>query len=134
MQTADIEAMQEQVVLDNDNALTDLNREQLLMGLTSKGATIAPSLASFVYAKNKKERGGRAPFGVPDMRNTGAFQREMQIDVDSGGYSFFSTDEKAAMLNEKYRDLFGLTVANIKRARNICTAALAVMYKKYLGL
>lgn len=134
MATIDLMALVEQAVRANEKALTDLNRDQLRHGLQSEGGLIYPDLQNEAYADAKKMAGGMAPFGVPDLYLTGSFQGEMQMEVDSRSYSFFSTDEKTPDLADKYKNIFGLTKENKEIAKVINTATLGKLYKNAVGL
>jgi hypothetical protein len=130
----DLMELASQAVEVNEKVLTDLNRDQMLHGLTAAGAKIKPDLASDLYADAKKDSGGEAPFGTPDLFLTGSFQEEMQMDIDSRSYSFFSTDDKATKLNLKYKNIFGLTAKNKEKAKVINGKTLNDMFRKAIGV
>ena len=58
--------------------LADLNIEQRAKGLNADGQLITPGLRNEAYANAKKSRGGRAPFGTPDLKDTGDFNDHSQ--------------------------------------------------------
>ena len=122
---SEIEDLKRRAVLDNEAAIVDLNRKQMEVGQTSRGELIEPDLALFHYAREKKQRGGRAPFGVPDLKNTGAFHAAMIMEVDGDSYYIGSTDEKEPDLTAKYRDIWGLTKENQAKAQELTTRSLS---------
>lgn len=129
-----IENLVLEAVEANEQALTDLNREQMRRGMTAEGTAIVPDLRNKLYADAKKQAGGRAPFGTPDLYLTGSFQERMQMDVDSRSYEFGSTDEKADKLSEKYANIFGLTKENKDMAKVITTKTLGELWRKAVGI
>lgn len=131
---SDLEAVKVQAVELVARELTEINKEQLLAGETSKGQSIAPSLRSFQYALEKKAKGGKAPAGIPDMKNTGAFQRAMFLVADPGTYEIGSTDDKYQDLTEKYADIMGIADKNQAKAHELTTGAMAKVVKEVIGL
>ena len=121
-------------VESNEKPLVQINRDQLLIGTTNEGKTIEPTLRSMVYAVEKKKRGGIAPAGIPDMKDTGAFQDAMILLTDDRDYHITSTDDKTPDLTKKYKGLFGISPDNKVKAQNINTKKLAEMLKKATGL
>jgi len=134
MQAVDIDQIIRDAVIKNGSKLVSLNRGQLVKGLTSEGETIEPPLRSYTYAKDKKSAGGQAPFWIPDMKNTGAFQRDMYLIVEDNDYYIESADEKAPALAAKYKKIFGLTKENKELAKVFNTKTIGEMYKKAVGL
>ena len=90
--------------------LADLNIEQRAKGLNSDGQLITPGLRNEAYANAKKSRGGRAPFGTPDLKNEGDFNSGQYAKKSGKMINFGSTDEKNSDLVAKYGEkIHGLT-------------------------
>lgn len=89
--------------------IIDLNVEQLSKGLTNKGEFISPVLQSDEYSQGKKSKGGKAPFGVPDMINEGDFTSGFYIEQKGDQFLIDSRDPKSSELESKYDGIFGLT-------------------------
>lgn len=90
--------------------LADLNIAQRAKGLNSDGQLITPGLRNEAYANAKKSRGGRAPFGTPDLKDTGAFNSGQYAKKSGKMINFGSTDEKNSDLVAKYGEkIHGLT-------------------------
>ena len=90
--------------------LADLNIEQRTKGLNADGQLITPGLWSDEYANAKKNRGGRAPFRTPDLKDTGDFNSGQYAKKSGKMVEFGSTDSKNSDLIEKYGEkIHGLT-------------------------
>ena len=90
--------------------LADLNIEQRLKGLNADGQLITPGLRSEAYANSKKSRGGRAPFGTPDLKDTGDFNSGQYAKKSRKMINFGSTDYKNKYLVARYGEkIHGLT-------------------------
>ena len=90
--------------------LADLNIEQRLKGLNSDGQFITPELQNDEYANAKKWMGGRAPFKIPDLKDTGDFNSGQYAKKSGRMIEFGSTDGKNSDLIEKYGEkIHGLT-------------------------
>lgn len=122
------------VIEQNEKQLVQMNREQLRKGEDTEGQILEPPLRNYQYAKSKKERGGQAPFWIPDLFLTGAFQGGMIIEVEDRDYFITSTDEKTEKLSKRYKNIFGVGVQNELKAQAINTKQLADNLKKYTGL
>ena len=126
-------------VKDNEEKIVDFNRWQMLRGIAPDGNNIRPRYKSFEYADVKAERGGPdgtgslAPFRVPDLYLTGAFQDKMYIKVWSRDYEINSKDKKAGKLETDYNP-FGLIRKHEAEARAFNTATLGMYFKRHTGL
>jgi len=80
--------------MENDNFIVDLNTEQLRKGINSDGNTLQPELASDEYARAKKAQGGSAPFGVPDLFDTGDFHSSFYAEREKDGIKVIICDNK----------------------------------------
>lgn len=135
LQTLDIDDLVRQAIEANASKLVTMNRRQMEEGKTREGDLIEPLYRSVIYARGKKELyGSKAPFRVPDLKLTGEFHKGMVLEVDDRDYYLYSTDEKAGMLAEKYKNIFGLSDENKQAAKVINTRTLGAMYKKAAGL
>jgi len=90
-------------------AMIEKNREQLMKGRNTINLKILPRYKSKSYAKKKFARNAKPGRGVPDLNNTGAFQAAIDVKVTTKQFEFFSRDEKAPMLVEKYPLILGMT-------------------------
>jgi len=121
-------------VEQNEKPLVQLNRDQMQIGVNAEGKTIG-AYRSVSYAKFKKEMGSKAPYRVPDLLLTGAFQRDMILEVDEKDYFITSTDDKTDSLIEKYSDkIFGIGPDSKVQAQSLNTKKLAELLKQATGL
>lgn len=91
----------------NKDEFADIQTDQMQKGKNSEGGSIG-RLRSPAYSQRKKNRGGVAPFGQVDLRNTGKFQRGVFAKVSATGILLDSTDSKTEELTEKYgEEIFG---------------------------
>lgn len=91
----------------------DAQREQMQLGLNAEGKPIG-YLRSTVYAREKKAKGGRAPFGIVDLKDTGKFQKGVHATQKNRAVFMDSTDSKTQELKEKYNrngSIFGFTIS-----------------------
>lgn len=91
--------------------LSDLNSQQMRLGLNSQGKPIGYYMSQ-EYAAWKQRRGSLAPSGVVDLFLTGAFQGGLFAQVKTDTILFDSKDGKTKMLDEKYSkngNIFGLS-------------------------
>lgn len=118
----------------NEKPLVQINRDQMQIGKNAEGQTIG-AYSSTWYAKFKKEMGSKAPYRVPDLLLTGAFQGEMILETEDTSFEIFSTDEKTEKLIGYYgKVIFGIAPENTDKAKAINTKKLAEMLKKATGL
>lgn len=87
----------------------ELVRYQLLRGLRPDGEFITPGYRMESYARSKNQKNNRPPYGVPDLKDTGAFHRSIKMEVKGDELVFDATDEKWDDLRRKYSDVLGLT-------------------------
>ena len=101
----------------NKDEVEELQTEQMRLGQDSNGLFIG-ELRNPAYARNKKARGGIAPFGKVDLRNTGAFQRGIKAKVSQNAIFLDSSDSKRGDLTDKYEEtIFGLNQESIKKMK-----------------
>lgn len=86
----------------------ELNREQLLHGLNSQGQPVG-EYRSPVYAEVKNRINPLPGFGVPDLKNTGAFHDAIFMRAKGGQVITSSSDWKLSVLEKKYgKSILGL--------------------------
>jgi hypothetical protein len=117
----------------NDKDIVELNREQMQIGQNAKGEKIG-FLRSLSYAQAKIDQGGMAPFRVPDLLNTGAFQSRMFLEVQSDEYFIGSTDSKEPDLVDKYGKIFGLVPEQQQAAKELTTKSLSKIFTQQTGV
>jgi len=102
------------IVRKSDDTILDLNRGQLLQGLTPKGTKLKPDYRLIRYATAKNGANPLPGFGTPDLKLTGKFHSNFYLTAQNGEIDFFSSDTKTSKLIEKYGkdNIFGLTVQN----------------------
>ena len=109
-------------VVDGNQQLINLNRDQLSSHKLSTGATITPSYSPS-YAAFKG-------FSEPDLKLTGSFHREMFIKVSDDKYNIGSADSKTLKLLAKYsNDIFGIAESNKNKAYSITIPAMRKSYQ-----
>lgn len=96
----DVPDLIEATMLDLRPDIANSNVKQMLAGTTSKGEPIKPN-----YAPSTQKRKG---FVTPNLYDKGPFQAGVFADVQYPNYSTYSTDEKAAALTVKYKNIWGL--------------------------
>ena len=105
-----------------DDALpyfADLNIEQRLQGKRADGQMITPGLRNEKYAEAKVSRGGKAPFGTPDLKDTGDFNSGQFVKKQGKTLLFSSTDDKNKDLVDKYgEEIHGLSEESREEALN----------------
>ena len=108
--TRGIEGYKSAAIKESLPYLADLNIEQRAKGLNADGQLITPGLSNEEYANAKKSRGGRAPFGTPDLKNEGDFNSGQYAKKSGKMINFGSTDEKNSDLVAIYGEkIHGLT-------------------------
>lgn len=102
-----------QILLDNQELILELNRDQLNdQGVNSKGEEIFSYAPYSPYTIKRKQRKGQ-PTDRVTLRDTGKFQAGFKLVVTPGSYRVTSDDKKTSLLVEKYGPyIFGLTSEN----------------------
>jgi len=121
----DIHAVQS--IEQNEEALVQLNRDQLTESKRSDGATIKPSYSA-KYAAFKG-------FSSPDLMLTGSFYNQMFLIINPSSFDYFisSNDWKTTGLVEKYTEkIFGIGKENQIEAKNMNTITLGKKYRKFV--
>lgn len=116
----DYEALGAQVIQDNAAQIEEVNRKQMLRGERADGSKITPKYRNEKYSRAKNAKNPQAGLGTPDLKFTGNFQR--QIDVNVFGKSqvdFFSKDSKSEDLVAKYGEaIFGIQDTELPRLQS----------------
>jgi len=73
MFVSDLNSHMGEAVQANEAGIVNLNRAQLLKGEDVKGELLIP-LRSLPYALEKKRKGGKAPTGIADLKDTERFK------------------------------------------------------------
>lgn len=113
----------------NEQAVVDLNRQQMLGGINSDGSVISPPYAALTM------RLKRTSNPTPNLKDTGQFQGAMRLDLDfvRGEIRFTSADRKTAALEFKYGpNIFGLTETSLSKAASIIKPTLIRMFREKL--
>lgn len=102
------------IVRQSDETILDLNRGQLLQGLTPQGTKLKPDYRNERYKRAKNRANPLPGFGTPDLKLTGKFHSNFYLTAQNGELEFFSSDTKTSKLIDKYGkdNIFGLTVQN----------------------
>lgn len=110
LQKVNVNEIVKRSLINTTPALLRAQKKQMMAGKTAKGENITPELRSQEYAKQKKAKFQESPFGIPNLRDTGEFQQNIYLEVDSDSYTLDSTDEKSSKLKAKYgEEIFGLS-------------------------
>ena len=113
----DMDKYKRDAIKDSLDYLADLNIEQRLQGKDATGKEISPLLRSEAYARAKKAKGGLAPFGTPDLKDTGEFNSGQYVRYQKDRLIFDSKDKKNADLVAKYgEEIHGLTEESREQA------------------
>lgn len=91
----------------NEEGYKLLQKDQLLHGLRADGGLIG-KYRSEAYANEKYAQNSLAGFGNVDLRLKGDFYSAIQVSTAADGFIIEDTDSKAAELEAKYGDPFGL--------------------------
>jgi hypothetical protein len=87
-----------------------LQQDQMFSGLTESGDSILPAYTKrTVEIKKKKGQ----PYDRVTLKDTGAFYKDMFLDVRESEFVIDSADPKSGALQKKYgKEIFGLTESN----------------------
>jgi hypothetical protein len=95
------------VLNENDDELKKAQTDQMSIGKNANNNNIG-RLKNAGYARRKISKGGKAPFRVADLKDTGVFYRGVKASANSTTLTVTSTDSKKDKLVEKYTDdIFG---------------------------
>lgn len=103
-----------------------------MQGIRSDGTEITPAYTYFTREKKKEK--GRDP-DIVTLYDTGAFFRDMFVDVGSDVIEIDSTDYKSEDLKDKYGDkIFGMTRDSKEEYVNEAIPVLVDKIKEILKL
>lgn len=104
----DIVTATAEIMKDNEQDVVELNRQQLLKGLTADNDVVG-DYRSMGYALMKERMNPLAGFGNVDLKFTGEFYTGFTLIIDGNQYVIFSVNWKTNKLVKKYGDgIFGL--------------------------
>lgn len=112
-----------EAIEQNEEALLDLNRQQLDRGLDSAGKSLG-KYRNFSY----KDR-----FAPVDLKNTGEWRRKFTLAVDDRKSEIFSQDPKQKDLEKKYgKDINGIPRSMLPSAARLILPDLIGNAKKQI--
>ena len=121
---------------DSENEITDLNKEQLEIGVNSNNIMITPKYRSQRYARYKTQvKGSKAPQGTPNLKLTGSFYRDFYSRANKSVLEIGSTNDKSDELQKKYSNqgnIFGLTNISKGSLREVIFNKIKQPVKNYL--
>jgi hypothetical protein len=108
LKALELAALMGESVRGFEDVIEILNKEQMKIGQDADGADLY-NYRSPDYAEYKQNNGSKAPFGVADFYETGAFFSGISVELTDSLIIFNSADEKTADLEKKSNDrMFGL--------------------------
>lgn len=123
------------VINDNNDKLEDAQREQMSVGLNSLNQSIG-RLRNNNYANQKKRKGGKAPLGIADLKDTGDFYKGIKASATKSLLTITSTDSKKDLLIQKYSDeIFGYNQTTFVKVKDLVLVPGMIQdIKKQLGI
>lgn len=116
----------DEAVIESEGQITDLNREQLDIGLMADGNSLPD------YSQTSIEKFGKQP-GPIRLYDTGDFWKGFYIDSGADAFDIRSTDEKETMLVANYSsEIFGLVANQRQRLAEIIKPLIVNKIKNYL--
>ena len=88
-------------IKETEEVAIDLLRSQLSAGESGDGGQM-PSYSSKYYARYKQRIGSEAPFGVVDLKLTGAFYSGFYLRRTAKGFIIRSKDKKNNKILQRY--------------------------------
>lgn len=114
IKSIDHNAIIEEAIARNPEALVNLQRQQMLKGERRTGKKIG-KYKNTLYAKKKFEQNSLAGFGFKDEKLTGDFQKAIFADTRKGHVVLTSADSKLqSIVDRDGWDIFGLNKISIK--------------------
>lgn len=123
-------------VIETLSEVEDLQTDQFSVGQNSEGKEIG-QLRNDAYARVKKAKGGKAPFGVVDLKDTGDFYSGIIAKLESKFISVTSTDKKTKELEEKYDrngDIFALNETYLQKYIDLLIPVIQDNLNRWLQL
>lgn len=120
--TNPVKALKDAIV-SNEEAILDINRQQLDRGQDSKGNSLG-KYANFKY---------KGRFQPVDLKLTGDFRDKFSLQVDDKKTEIFSQDQKEELLKKKYgKDIFGISAPFIPNVVDAIDDDFISNYQKQL--
>ena len=122
-----------QVIERNKKDIEFWQKEQMAHGENSQGSDIG-YLQQVDYALQKISNGGRAAFGVVDLKNKGDFYDSIYAKVERTFIEIDAKDKKKPKLQKKYgQDIFGLNQFYLKKYTHQLTEKVIFSINNYLS-
>ena len=117
-------------IVDNNEELKELNRQQLRSSQLSNGQQISrPYAAGYAFWKQKYFASSYGD-GKPNMLLTGQLYDKMKIEARGNNYLIQSAVAYSGALIAKFGNIFGIAPDNRTKAQLITTKKLSELYKK----
>ena len=122
-----------------ESEASDINIDQMQLGYTRLDDDYIARLRDSDYADMKKFLGGRAPLGVVDLKNTGAFQENIYskaiVTNKIGFFNIGSKDRKTKMLEKIFgKEIWGFNSENKDILQEQIIESLIIEIKNRLKL
>ena len=116
LQTLDLKTRVMDIVRETEKDIAEINAFQMYQGKTSEDKEIEPFYKPLTIAI-KREKG--QPVNRVTLRDTGAFQDAMKVNVEGMKFTITSSDSKTKKLVDKYGgEIFGLSPEGKKEYAN----------------
>ena len=120
-----------QVMNQESEQVLDMNRSQLLLGLTSRGKKIKPKYRNKRYAQKKRKLNSKPGIGTPDLKLSGDFHNSFTLKKKNNDYEFDATVSYKKYITPSrgdygYDNVFGLNPKNQKKFNN------EIFYPEYM--
>ena len=109
-----LQKIYEETIVQEEETILNLNREQLLEGKTNKGQKIKPKYKSLPYANKKKKLNPKAGFKTPDLKLSGGLHSKLELKNKSGVFTFDTDVPYKKYVIPKYDDVLGLSLDSQK--------------------
>ena len=122
------------------DAITDLNKDQLLAGVQADGNRTPKhsfGVMSRMHVQDKLNRGRIKASTLPHMnfQDTGEFYRGFKVLFQRTDFRLYSTDSKSTELQDEYTShIFGLTPESIKKLVSLKRDKIIGNYRQKIGL
>ena len=107
-QTIETEAIIQDSFNDTQYQFELIQQNQLIAGKTNTGDPISPPYKNEKYSTKKNAMNPLPGPGIPDLFLTGSFSKQINAIPEGDRILIFSNDEKAPVLEDKYKNIFGL--------------------------
>ena len=130
----DVKELALQVAKANEGLILQRQKQQLTVGEKADGSDIG-TLKSDIYARRKKQRGGSAPFGVPDLKFSGKLYEGLNVNITPAEYNVDSSVSYSKYNVKRYgKNIYGLQKDNSEDIKFKNSQDIVGLYKKELGL